>query len=719
MAVARTKPGRRVRTPMRLQLEATECGAASLAIVLEFFGSFVPLSVLREQCGVSRDGSKAANVLKAARSYGLEARGFRKEPNDVSRMAMPVIVHWNFNHFLVVEGFSKKYVYLNDPALGRYRVLHDEFDRAFTGVVLSLQPTDGFVPSGRRPSVWPSILRHSAGMRRAFVLLTFAGLLLAVPSLTLPLLSKVFVDEILIGGRDDWLLPLLGAMLLAAALQAALVYLQKSRLLRTVVELGVQMSGRFVWHALRLPVSFFFARSPGDIAGRVALNDAVGGSLSGRLSTVLSNLLLVAFYGGLLFCLSPSVALIGVITVALELCLLQTARAKRIELGRITSRHRSNMVAVGAGGLQMIETIKATAAENEFFAHWAGHQAKLAIVQQDAARHEQVMLTLGSLLAHLNTLVVLCAGAVQVIGGQMTVGTLVAVQLLMRGFVQPAQGLSQVGAELQRLRGDLERLDDVLLHEADPSVARAADRDWQPARLAGGLELRSVSFGFLRFVPPLIRGLGLRIAPGERVALVGGTGSGKSTLAKLVAGLYRPWEGEILFDGRPVCDRRILANSVALVDQDVTLFEGTVRDNLTLWDPTIPQADMVQAAKDACIHEDITKLSGGYDAVVTEGGLNFSGGQRQRLELARALVRQPALLVLDEATSALDPETELQVDKNLRRRGCSFLIVAHRLSTIRDCDEIIVIERGSVVQRGSHERLLAEPGPYRHLITAE
>ncbi|HEU5073370.1 MAG TPA: cysteine peptidase family C39 domain-containing protein, partial [Polyangiaceae bacterium] len=495
MAIARTKAGRRVRTPTRLQQEATECGAAALAIVLEFFGYFVPLSVLREQCGVSRDGSKAANILKAARTYGLEARGFRKEPNEVRGMPMPVIVHWNFNHFLVVEGFSKASVYLNDPALGRSRVSHADFDRGFTGVVLTLQPTERFVPSGRRPSVWPALLRRTAGVQSAFVLVTFAGALLAVPSLAIPLFSKVFVDEILIGGHDDWLLPLLGGMTLAAALQAALAYLQKSQLLRSVMQLGVTMSGQFVWHALRLPMSFYFARSPGDIASRVALNDAVSGRLSGRLSGVFLNLLLVCFYGALLFYLSTSVALIGFVTLTLHLLLLHAAKSRRIDLGRVTARHRGSVAAVGAGGLQMIETIKATAAENDFFAHWAGHQAKLAIAQQDADRHDQTFVTLGSLLVHLNTLAVLCVGALQVIDGQMTAGTLVAVQSLMRGFVQPGQGLLQAGAELQKLRGDLERLDDVVQHERDPSADRAPGGE--PTRLSGELELCSVTFGHL------------------------------------------------------------------------------------------------------------------------------------------------------------------------------------------------------------------------------
>jgi NHLM bacteriocin system ABC transporter peptidase/ATP-binding protein len=715
---------KRVRTPTRLQMEATECGAAALATVLEHYGTFVPLATVREQCGVSRDGSKASNILKVAREYGLEARGFRKEPDEVSQMTMPVIVHWNFNHFVVVEGFGKNKVFLNDPASGPVTVTDEEFDHAFTGVVLTFQPTPDWEPRGRRPGLLPSLLGRVAGVRAALAFLVLAGVLLVLPASVAPIFSMIFVDEVLIGGKGYWLPALLLGMALTALLRALITALQKTYLLKLFMKLGVTMSTGFMWHALRLPVSFYLSRMPGDLAGRVRANDAVATTLSGRLAGVLLDLMLVVFYGGFMVYLDPRLTLIGVFTVTIHVVILRATARGRADLGRRLGQHAGKLAGVAAGGLQMIETIKATGSESQFFAQWAGHQAKLVAVQQTAARREQWMLMGTAALSHVNTLLVLSVGALRVMDGHLSVGALVAFQGLMVTFVQPVERLSQVGAALQDLRGDVERLDDVLGHERDEAFAPGAEHtplaDADPRRLAGELAVKSVTFGYLPFAPPLVEELDLHIAPGERVSLVGGTGSGKSTIARLVAGLYRPWSGEILFDGeaREDVPRSALIASVAMVDQDVALFEGTVRENLTLWDDTIPEIDVVQAAKDACIHEDITRLHGGYDARVTEGGQNFSGGQRQRLEIARALVRQPALIVLDEATSALDPETERHVDENLRRRGCSCLIVAHRLSTIRDSDEIIVLEKGRVVQRGSHDELMARGGAYRNLITA-
>jgi NHLM bacteriocin system ABC transporter peptidase/ATP-binding protein len=700
-------------------MEATECGAAALGIVLEHYGSFVPLSRLREECGVSRDGSKASNVLKAARKYGLEARGFRKEPGDVPSMNMPVIVHWNFNHFLVVEGFDRKRVYLNDPAMGPYTVTHEEFDHAFTGVVLSLQRTPDFVPSGRRPSLFPALMRRLVGSRAALLYIALAGVGLVLPGLVVPVFSMVFVDEILVEGKHDWLPALLIGMAITAFLRSILTYLQKRYLLRLVMKLGVGMSSGFLWHALRLPVGFYFARSAGDLAGRVRLNDNVASILSGRLSTVLLDLFLVLFYGVFMSYLDGWLTLIGVATLLAHIALLRAAQRMRADLSRRVGQHAGKLAGVAASGLQMIETIKATGSENEFFGQWAGYQAKLAVAQQSVARREQVVLMASTALSHINSLLVLAVGALLVMDGHLSVGALVAFQSLMVSFVQPVERLAQAGAALQQLSGDLERLDDVLEHEQS-ELFKAASGEDDVRRLTGEIALRGITFGYLPFSPPLVQNLDLHIPPGQRVALVGGSGSGKSTIAKLVCGLYQPWQGDILFDGqrRTELPRAAIISSIAMVDQDIALFEGTVRDNITLWDSTIPETAVVQAAKDACIHEDITKLQGGYDARVTEGGFNFSGGQRQRLELARALVRQPACIVLDEATSALDPETERQVDENLRRRGCSCLIVAHRLSTIRDSDEIIVLERGQVVQRGSHEALLGQGGAYRELITA-
>ena len=730
---------RRVRTPTRLQMEATECGAASLASVLGFYGTFVPLSRLREECGVSRDGSKASNVLKAARAYGLDARGYRKEPDQVRAMAPPVIVHWNFNHFVVVEGFGRNKVFLNDPAIGPCMVTSEEFEHSFTGVVLSFEPTTDYAPQGRRPSILPSLLRRAANDVGSLVFVVLAGLLLVVPGLVAPVFSMIFVDEVLVGGKGYWLPALLGGMALTALLRSAILALQRSYLLKLFIKLGVTMSSGFMWHALRLPISFYLARMPGDLAARVRANDAVATILSGRLSGAVLDLMLVAAYGALIAYLDRPLAALIFATAAAYVVLLRTTARTRANLGRRVAYSAGKLAGVAAGGLQMIETIKSTGSESEFFAQWAGHQANLVEVQQSAARREQWLLLASTGLAQLSALMVLALGARRVMDGHLSVGTLVALQALAASFVMPVRRLCDAAGAAQSLGGDLERLDDVSDHRSDatfdgprresqPSPAPtspaqkppAQDAHRAPARLTGELELRSVTFGYLPFAPPLVEDLAVHVAPGQRVALVGSSGSGKSTVAKLVCGLYEPWSGQIVFDGheRGSLPRSAIVASVAMVDQDVSLFEASVRENITLWDDTIPETDVVRAAKDACIHEDITKLQGGYDARVTEGGNNFSGGQRQRLEIARALVRQPALVVLDEATSALDPETERQVDENLRRRGCSCLIIAHRLSTIRDCDEIIVLDRGRVVQRGSHEELIATEGVYRHLIAA-
>jgi NHLM bacteriocin system ABC transporter peptidase/ATP-binding protein len=723
MSDAAPKRKKRVRTPTRLQMEATECGAASLAIILEHYGSFVPLSLLREECGVSRDGSKASNVLKAARKYKLDAKGYRKEPNDVLQsMDLPVIAHWNFNHFLVVEGVDEKRVYLNDPAQGPTIVTHEEFGHAFTGVVLSFKPTPEYVAKGHRPFMASMLKKRLAGSRDAISFIALAGLCLLVPGFVVPVFGIVFVDEVLVGGQIGLLPALLLAMALTAILRAVLTYLQRTSLVRLVARLGVRMSSSFLWHALRLPVGFYHARSPGDLADRVQGNDMVAHTLSGRMSGIFLDLIVVAFYACFMLYLDPWLTLIGFATAGGHLLLLRAAQRMRTDLSRRVGQSMGKLAGVASGGLQMIETIKGTGSESEFFGQWAGYQAKLVVAQQDLARGDVFLLMLADMLGRANQLFVLAAGALRVMDGHMSLGTLVAFQTLMGSFLGPIESLSQVGAALQTLRGELERLDDVIEHEQDPiakTEETVAENGAPPKRLTGELELKGITFGYLPFSPPLVTDLNVKIAPGQRVALVGGSGSGKSTVARLVTGLYEPWQGEILFDGEPrmATSRAALTSSVAIVDQEVTLFEGTVRENLTLWDDTIPEADVVQAAKDACIHDDIAKLPGGYDGRVQEGGLNFSGGQRQRLEIARALVRSPSLVVLDEATSALDPETEQRVDANLRRRGTSGLIIAHRLSTIRDADEIIVLERGCVVQRGSHEDLLAQGGLYKELIT--
>jgi NHLM bacteriocin system ABC transporter peptidase/ATP-binding protein len=716
---------RRTRTPTVLQMEAVECGAAALGIVLAHFGRWVPLEELRIACGVSRDGSKASNMVKAARQYGLEAKGFKKEPQALRTTRPPMILHWNFNHFVVLEGFgSKGQVYLNDPAGGPRTVTGEELDQAFTGVVLTFQPGPEFEKKGDPPRLVPALRSRLAGARAALAFVLLAGLALVIPGLVVPVFSKVFIDSVLLENRRDWLPPLLLAMGFTALMTGALTWLQQSHLLRLETRLAVGASSRFLWHVLRLPTEFFSQRSAGDISSRVAINDRVAQLLTRDLATNALGTLMIVFFAAILFQYDPVLTLVGIGVVSLNVAALRYVSRKRVDGNRRLAQDQGKLIGTAIGGLQTIETLKATGGESDLFTRWAGYQAKVVNGRQDLERYTQILDAVPPMLSAVNTALILGIGGLRVMNGDMTLGGLVAFQLLMALFIAPINRLVSLGGRLQIVEGDMNRLDDVLRYRIDPTAGTGAGEEpaeGEAVKLAGHLELRKVSFGYSRLDPPLIEGLSITLKPGSRVALVGGSGSGKSTVSKLITGLYQPWEGEIRFDGRSRSEipPGVMTNSLATVDQSVFLFEGTVRENLTLWDPTIPLPEVVAAAKDACIHDDIAARPGGYDSPVDEGGTNWSGGQRQRLEIARALVGRPTVLVLDEATSALDPTTESRIDEGLRRRGCTCLIVAHRLSTIRDADEIIVLEQGKVIQRGSHDDLKGGDGPYARLISAE
>ncbi|RXZ82285.1 NHLP family bacteriocin export ABC transporter peptidase/permease/ATPase subunit [Paenibacillaceae bacterium] len=730
---------KRAKAPTVLQMEAVECGAASLAIVLAYYKSYIPLEELRIACGVSRDGSKASNVLKAARKYGMEAKGFRKNPEDLRTMQWPLIIHWNFNHFVVLEGIIKDRVYLNDPATGPRQVTYDEFDQSFTGVVITIKPTPDYTPQGKKPSIATSLASRIKGSETALVFAVIAGLFLVVPGLVVPVFSKIFIDHILLGKSQDWLMPLLGGMAVAALLRAGLTWLQRYYLLRLEMKLALSSSSRFFWHVLRLPIEFFSQRFSGDIASRVAINDRVAGLLSGQLAVAVLNCIMIVFFLFLMLQYSFTLTCIVAGASLLNLLFMRLITRRRNDQNQRLLQESGKLQGVSMNGLQVIETLKSNSSESDFFIKWSGHQAKLMNSTQQFSVSNQVLAAVPALLTSLGTVAILVIGGFQVMDGMLTIGTLVAFQSLAASFSNPVNEMVMLAGAVQEAGGNMKRLDDVLQYPIERHFVEHPDKraqqaagdeqsreDTEPggavqtekAKLSGRIEIRDLTYGYSRLEAPLIDRFSLSIKPGMRVALVGGSGSGKSTIAKLIAGIYEPWSGEILFDGsrREQIPRNQIGNSLAVVDQDIVLLEGTIKDNITFWDSTIPEIDMIRAAKDAAIHDNIAERSGGYEHVIAENGGNFSGGQRQRLEIARALAGNPSIIVLDEATSALDSATEKWIDESLRRRGLTCVIVAHRLSTIRDADEIIVLSRGKIIERGTHAVLLEKDGHYTRLI---
>ncbi|MFF9275865.1 NHLP family bacteriocin export ABC transporter peptidase/permease/ATPase subunit [Streptomyces griseosporeus] len=713
--------GKAVRTPSVLQMEAVECGAASLAMVLGHYGRHVPLEELRIACGVSRDGSRASNLLKAARSYGLTAKGMQMDLAALAEVAAPAILFWEFNHYVVYDGMGRRFgrrgVFVNDPAKGRRFVPLEDFDGSFTGVVLVMEPGEDFVKGGRKPGVWgamPARLRGTAGTLPAAVL---ASLLLVLVGAAVPALSRTYIDMFLIGGQTSLLGVLFAAMAACVALTVALTWLQQVNLHHGRIVSSTLSSARFLRHLLRLPVTFFAQRSPADLVQRLQSNDQVAETLARDLAAAGVDAVVVVLYALLLYTYDPQltfvgigVALLNVVAMRVVVRLRATRTAKlRADTARLTNTAYT--------GLQLIETMKATGGEDGYFRKWAGQHATTLEEQQRLGVPSAWLGVVAPTLATLNSALILWIGGMRAIEGHISVGLLVAFQALVTRFTAPLTRLNGVAGRIQDFAADVARLKDVENFRTDPLYGRRGGAD-STRRLSGHVELENISFGYSPLDKPLLSGFDLTVGPGRKVALVGGSGSGKSTVSRLIAGLYTPWEGVIRIDGQRLEDipRGALAASVSFVDQDVFLFEGSVRDNVTLWDPSIPDDAVVEALRDAALYDVVMRRPGGIHSRVEQDGRNFSGGQRQRLEIARALVRRPSILVLDEVTSALDAETEQIVMDNLRRRGCACVVIAHRLSTVRDSDEIVVLQHGQVVERGRHEELVARGGAYAALV---
>ena len=720
----RSDRGGRFKTPTVLQMETTECAAACLGIILAYHGRWVPLEALRVRCGVSRDGANAANMLKAAREFDLIARGFRSQHEQLFDIPFPMVVFWEFNHFVVLEGIKGDKVYINDPGEGPRRITKQEFVEGFAGVCFGFAPSSGFRPGGPQPNLVRGLRARFGDAGSPFAFAALATLALVVPGVAVPTLIKVFIDDVLIGQNGAWVSPLLIGLAVAAAAQGALTWLQRILLARMETKLSVISTVRFFWHVATLPMLFFSQRYAGDIANRVASNDSVARLLSGELAVNAINILTMVFYALVMLSYDVPLTLIALAMVAANLIVLRFAARARDNANRRLLKERGRVAGASINGIGIIETFKANGAEDDFFARWSGIHANALRAQQRLNYVSTVANVAPVLLSALTAIIVLGYGGIRILDGALSIGGLIAFQSLTLSFSRPVEGLVRFGASLQMIRADIGRLDDVLNYAPDERTLRGITTG-EPVSDAplprGFVDLEGVTFGYNATEPPLIQDFSLSIGPGRRVALVGASGSGKSTIARIVCGLLTPWSGTVRVDGRESEDipPARFAEMVAYVDQEVVLFEASVRENVTLWDPNIEERDVVQALRDAAIHDIVSTRPMKYDCPVSEGGRNFSGGQRQRLEIARALVRQPAVLVLDEATAALDPITEVEIDDRLRRRGCTCLIIAHRLSTIRDADQIVVLDRGRIVQRGTHDSLIAEDGLYRTLVASD
>ncbi|MEV7187759.1 NHLP family bacteriocin export ABC transporter peptidase/permease/ATPase subunit [Kitasatospora sp. NPDC093102] len=722
MTATKEKPRARrpVRTRPVLQMEEVECGAAALTMVLAHHGRYVPLEEMRLACGVSRDGSRASDLVKAAREYGLEAKGFRAEPETLGTLPTPAILFWEFNHFVVYEGtgtrFGRPAVFLNDPATGRRTVTPEEFDAAFTGVVLTFTPGEGFTAGGRRATALTGLRDRLGGTRTSLVLAVLTSLLLILGGVAMASFTRSFVDSVLAGTHTDSAAPLFVAMIAAILAVGALTAVQQGSLARIYLVAATFSQARFLYHLLRLPIRFFAQRSPAELTRRLETNNAIAQILARDVVATAVNAVVVVVYAALMWFYDPELTLIGVGAALLNIAVLRVAMRLRESSVAKLRADRAKFWAVSFDGLQQIETLKATGGESSHFARWAGHHAALMDTEQRVGVSGALLATVAPLLSVVNSALLLLVGGLRALDGHVSIGLIVAFQSLSAGFVKPVGELSSVAGRVQDFGQDVARLRDVEDFQPDPSFDIPEPEVIR--QLAGHLEVDAVTFGFSTRGAALLSDFSFTVRPGQQVALVGGSGSGKSTVSRLVAGLYQPWSGAIRFDGRPreEIPRSVLAASVALVDQDVFLFEGTVRDNVTLWDPSIPDEAVIAALRDAELYDSVSRRPGGIHARVEEGGRNFSGGQRQRLELARALVRDPSVLILDEATSALDAETELRIADHLRRRGCACVVIAHRLSTVRDSNEIIVLDRGRVVERGTHTHLIAAGGAYAELV---
>ncbi len=710
-----------VKVPVVMQMEALECGAASLCMVMAYYNKWIPLEQVRADCGVSRDGSNARNILRAARSYGMVADGYRYEPEELKENgSFPCIIHWELNHFVVCDGFKGDKVYLNDPAKGNYTVSKERFDEAFTGIVLMIRPGEDFEPGGKPKSVWGFARKRLTGAGAAVAFVVVTTVITSLMNIITSGFSRVFMDQLLQGLNKSWITPFFIGMALITVIQLLVAWIQAIYSLRLNGKMAAVGNSTYMWKILHLPMEFFSQRMAGDIQGRKMANASIAGTVVNTLAPLFLNTVMMVFYLVVMIRYSVLLTLIGFISVAVNAGFSRVISKKRINITRVMMRDEGKLSSATVAAVDMIETIKASGAENGYFEKWAGYQASVNTQTVRYMKQDAILNIIPSTVSEIMDILVLVIGVYLTMNGQFTVGMIMAFQGFMMSFTSPASQLIGASQTIQEMRSSMERIEDVMEYPDDPVFA-SGKTDTEYKKLGGTLSMRNVTFGYSKLAPPLIEDFSLELKQGQRVAFVGTSGCGKSTLSKLISGLYRQWSGEILFDGKPLneIDRNVFTGSVAVVDQDIILFEDTIANNIKMWDTSIEDFEMIMAARDANIHEDIMQREGGYQYKITEGGRDFSGGQRQRLEIARVLAQDPTMIIMDEATSALDARTEYEVVKSIKDRGITCVVIAHRLSTIRDCDEIIVLDHGKVVERGTHEELMKLDGVYKTLVSSE
>lgn len=723
MADIRKKPITKgvAKVPVIMQLEALECGAACLCMILAYYNKWIPLEQVREDCGVSRDGSNARNVLKAARFYGLDAKGYRYEPEALKEQgSFPCIIHWDFNHFVVLDGFGGGKAYLNDPAKGTYSVSMETFDESFTGICLQFAPTGSFVPSGKQKSMLSFAAKRLKGTGTAIAFTVLTGIISALMGFVQPAFSRVFLDHLLNGKNLAWATPFLIFLGVFNLIQIIVSALQAIYSLRINGKMAAVGNASYMWKVLKMPMKFFSQRMAGDIQGRQGSNASIANTLINTFAPLALNVVMMAFYLVVMLRYSVLLTVIGIVSLTINAFVSRYISKKRINVTRVSMRDAAKLSAATVAGIEMIETIKASGAENGYFKRWSGYQASVNTQQVKFMKLNQYLGMIPQFVSTLANNAVLFLGVWLTMRGEFTVGMIMAFQGFLSSFMSPAMTMVSAGQALQEMRTQMERVDDVMEYPDDTVFAEDSASE-ELRKLSGRIELKNIVFGYSPLAEPLIKDFNVSITPEKSVAIVGASGCGKSTMSKLIAGLYHPWSGEILFDGKPMnqIPKSVFRGSLAVVDQDIILFEDTIANNIKMWDDSIEDFEMILAAHDAQIHDDIMQRPKGYQHKLIEGGRDFSGGQRQRMEIARALAQEPTIIILDEATSALDARTEYEVVKAIRDRGITCIVIAHRLSTIRSCDEIIVMEHGEIKDRGTHKELMENSQLYQDLVSAE